>query len=201
MSKKRNPDDSQTTEWTHLVSVESLPKAPLSVHMEAAPEDRKRLSQRMGLLGIKGLTADIDFERQQGSAVIHVTGSFSAVVEQACVVSGKKITSSISEDLEAWYADPVEAVSFAKAKQQREAKKTSAELPILEEKDDPEPIINGAINAGELVAQFLSLAIDPYPHAEEVVYENGDEKNAGNLADTAFSNPFAALKNWKSRKD
>lgn len=195
MSKKKKPGEPIETEWTYMVQVEPITKAPLNISISAGPEDRKRLAKRLGVLGINSLKAELEFERQKGSAVIQVTGHLSAVVEQACVVSGQKMTSSISEDIEAWYADHTEAVSFAKARQEREARKTSAELPILDEKDDPEPIEDGAINAGELVTQFLSLGINPYPQAEGVSSALKDEVSANN--DDIFRNPFAALKDWK----
>jgi hypothetical protein len=75
-------------------------------------------------------------------------------------------------------------------------------VPLLDEQDDPEPITDGKIDLGELVSQFLSLSINPFPHAPGVELpeeQEGDgpvRMSAGNAP-----NPFAALKDWKARRD
>ena len=41
-----------------------------------------------------------------------------------------------------------------------------AELELLPEEEDPEPVVDGMIDVGELAAQFLLLGVDPYPRAK-----------------------------------
>ena len=77
----------------------------------------------------------------------------------------------LSEDVEGWFADKENRVSFAAAKKEREVVKSHAEVEILDEKEDPEAIIDGVIDLGEFTAQHISLAIPPYPHKEGVHYD------------------------------
>jgi hypothetical protein len=55
-------------------------------------------------------------------------------------------------------------------------------MPFLDESEDPEPVIDGKIDAGELVAQYLSLAIDPYPRLEGEEYGGEGEAESHRLA-------------------
>ena len=74
----------------------------------------------------------------------------------------------------------------------------NGETPIINEQEDPEKIIGGKIDLGEVVTQHLSLAIDPYPHKEGVKYEYGDDEPE-KVPEAFKNNPFAALKDWKSK--
>jgi len=75
--------------------------------------------------------------------------------------------------------------------------------PNISEEDIPEPMFNGRIDIGELAAQHLSLALDPYPHAEGVEFEGfgeADEDEDGDDPDEPEKpNPFAALERLKRR--
>ena len=67
------------------------------------------------------------------------------------VVTLELVADEINTDFEAWYADPGQAVSLTKVRYDKQAQKGRVEVPILEEHEDPEPIIEGKIDLGELV--------------------------------------------------
>jgi hypothetical protein len=183
-------------EWSFLIDADKVSHAPLKIMIQPNPEERKLLSQRLGLKSLDSLKADIVFSLQSGK--IHADGVFEAQVKQVCVVSGKPINSTLKESFEAWFSDRDRTVSLAKIRKEKEVEKGKVEMPIMEESEDPEPIIDGKIDAGELVAQYLSLAIDPFPHAEGVAYEHGDDVEKPKKQ--RLDNPFAALKDWKANK-
>jgi hypothetical protein len=54
------------------------------------------------------------------------------------------------------------------------------------------------IDVGELAAQYLSLAIDPYPRS--ITARNMPEGNETVITAGERPNPFAALKDWKAGK-
>jgi uncharacterized metal-binding protein YceD (DUF177 family) len=116
---------------------------------------------------------------------------------QNCVVSLEPFELQLSEEFEGWFADKDNTVSFAAAKKEREVVKPHAEVEILDEKEDPEAIIDGVIDLGEFTAQHISLAIPPYPHKEGVHYEVGDDEFQVDEKSPLRKNPFEALKNWK----
>ncbi len=198
MSRKKSIPAPPAPEWSFPVDTEKVSAAPLRISIHPNAEARKLLAPRLGIKALKSLTADITLVRQPGQATIHVSGELEAAVTQECVVSGQPVEGKIKEKFEAWYGDQEKTVSIVKARYDKTLNKGNAEMPILEEYEDPEPIIEGKIDAGELVAQYLSLAINPYPHAEGVHFEVGDEDEKAVPA--RMDNPFAALKGWKGKK-
>lgn len=186
-------------EWPHPVDADKIGTTPLRIKISPSPEELKRLTKRMGVSEIKDLVGELTLSRDSGRNVIFISGRVRAVVTQGSVVSGKPVKSEINDSFEAWYADQDEAVSFAKAKQERLMREGAGDFPFLEESEDPEPIVDGKIDVGELAAQYLSLAINPYPRAEgEGV---GGDDPLEEVRGEVYENPFAALKDWKNKPD
>lgn len=188
------------SEWTALVEVEKLPAAPKIFKIEADEQERVDLARRMGIVSVEKAEADITLQRVSGG-VIHALGSLRAEVTQSCVVSLAPVREVIEEEFEGWFGSDSSAVSFARAKSDRDAKKSGMESEILEESVDPEPIVNGAVDIGELAAQHLSLSLDPYPHAPGVKYELAVDSHEQTPEGVNLrKNPFEALKDWKEKR-
>ncbi len=186
------------TEWSYLLDVESLEGQSNTMRIAPDDEARRRLAQRLGVVSLDDLQADITISHGVGEAAFHISGHIDVKLTQECVVTLEPISSHIEDDFEAWFADPDAAVSIAKVRHEKLNEKGHGELPILEEQDDPEALVDGKIDLGELVTQYLSLSIDPYPHAEGVEFEQPEAKN-DEEADDLIKNPFAALKDWKDK--
>lgn len=196
MAKK--PQTIVETEWSYFVDVNSLDKDRTAFDISPNEAERKRLCQRLGLVSIEALDAELVVARRAGEVAYHVTGSFKAEITQSCVVTLEPVQSTVSEEFEAWFADPEAAIPLAKARHDRLNEKGHGELPILEESEDPEPLIEGKIDLGELVTQYMALTVNPYPHAEGVEFEQGDDQIA-KPDDALTKSPFAALKDWKDK--
>ncbi|MGB4058070.1 MAG: DUF177 domain-containing protein [Alphaproteobacteria bacterium] len=200
MTKKKK--ESAVPEWSHFVVADKIGGIPTKLALAPGVEERKRLARRAGVSDLKSLEADLTMSRDTGSNVIFISGTLTADVVQHSVISNKPVKSTVTDSFEAWYADPNQAVSFVRAKQERLAREGQAgETPILDENEDPEPILDGKIDVGELVAQYLCLAIDPYPQLEGENFASGDEKVTGKDGSHVYENPFAALKNWKRKQE
>ncbi len=199
MPKKYSGQDS--AEWTVLVDIDKLSAEPKTFRFEASEQERVDLARRLAILSVEHANAVVTLQRLKGN-IIHAIGTLQAEVTQACVVSLAPVAQSIQEEFEGWFGDDDSAVSFARAKSDREAQKANMEVEILEESVDPEPIINGKVDIGELTSQHLALSLDPYPHAPGVKYELGVDtkdqaaKDGANLR----KNPFEALKDWKEKR-
>jgi len=196
---KKSMEEGFEPEWSYLVDSEEIEGKPLEIKAEAGKEEKRALARRLGVISLESLSVDALFSRKKGSLVIHVKGTLRAELTQECVVTTDPVQSTTEEEFEGWFADPEQAVSFAKARQDKLQEKGQNELPVLREQEDPEPITDGQIDLGELVAQHLSLSINPYPHAEGVHYELGDDEIKAQPAESR-QNPFAALKDWKEKQ-
>jgi uncharacterized metal-binding protein YceD (DUF177 family) len=188
-------------EWSHLVNADDIDDKPLKLTISPDQAARSRLIKRLNILSLDDLEAQATLRRMSGNSVIHVQGHVRADITQTCVVSMEPVKSTIKESFEGWFTDKTKTVSFVKARQDKKVKKGHVEIPMLEEHEDPEPMIDGKIDVGELVTQHVSLAINPYPHAKGVAFEHGDEdtEQGQQAAAPNIENPFAALKDWKDK--
>ena len=185
--------------WSHIIQADHAGTDIKNVTIEPDEKQREALAEHFDILAIDNLKADLTFKREQGGLIIHVTGHFSADIQQTCVVTLDPIHSHIEEDFEAWYGDLEQAVSFTKPKQQKDALRQHGETPIVPEKDDPEPIEDGKLDLGDIVMQFVSLAIDPFPQKDGVELGEGDVPEVKEPAPER-KNPFAKLQEWKDKQ-
>lgn len=185
--------------WEHIVKEEEAGESIIDLNLSPEEADRVKIANLLGIVEVKSLNAKLKLTRVRGGMVIRIDGTIKADIVQECVVTLEPIESHIEESFQAWYTDPDQAISFNKARQQREMQKQHGEVPILEESDDPEPIIDGVIDVGDVVTQFLSLSIDPYAHKEGVRYEVGDDEERPETSPIR-KNPFEKLKEWKDKQ-
>lgn len=176
-------------EFSRLVDVDDLKdNETVREKITANDDERAALAERFGLIEISKLKADIRVTNK-GGVVYLVEGSLVADIVQSCVVTVEPVPAHIEESFEVYCAD-AEAIPVVS---------NDMEYDISEDEDLPEPIIDGKIDIGELAAQYLSLAINPYPHAEGVnveddgtVWREHDENDKPERP-----NPFAVLKDLK----
>lgn len=199
MNKDNSDIAALHAEWSHYIEAENiLSGKPLKLHLSPNEEERAALALRLDLIEVKKLEADIELSRVRGGLVVYVKGRFSADIVQRCVVSLEPVPAQIEDQFEAWFTDEGQAISLDKIKRERSNAHKHGEQPITEENEDPEAIIDGRIDLGDLVTQFLSLALDPFPRAEGHHYGIDDEeKNYSEKVTEVRKNPFAALKDWK----
>ncbi len=191
---------SEKTEWSYLVDVERLSDEPEIFTFEADERQRTDIARRLAINSIEYAKASITIQRA-GGGIFHAMGTIDADVTQACVTTQAPVQGHIEDEFEGWFGDKTSnAVSFAKARSEREAKKGHIEAEILEESADPEPIIGGKIDIGELATQYLSLALDPYPRAEGAGSEFLIEPPADKEGAQIRKSPFEALKDWKEKR-
>ena len=74
----------------------------------------------------------------------------------------------------------------------------TGEMVILPDQEQPDPMPAGGLDVGEMVAEQLALAIDPYPRKPDadlqaVLRQHGIDPDAGK------TNPFAALATLKTK--
>jgi uncharacterized metal-binding protein YceD (DUF177 family) len=172
-TEKRGP-------WRAVVTVAQIPDNGLHRDIEADQAARNAMAETAGLREISSVRASFDLVRQSGGRV-HVTGRIQARIGQTCVVTLDPIENEIDEEVD---------LMFAPSEQLPEFIGTADDIPDsdAETADPPEPIENGVIDLGQLAADMLYLAIDPYPRKAGVVFEPQV------AATDPDDHPFAALK-------
>jgi uncharacterized metal-binding protein YceD (DUF177 family) len=145
----RRHSDSQ--EFSRFIEADSVGARPIERQISANAEERAALAERFELRAIDRLEAAFTL-RRAGDGVIHVKGRVRGDVVQSCVVTLEPVPATIEEEFAADFA--------ANSDRQGEDEEIDFEAA-----DPPEPIQNGHIDLGELAAEHLSLALDPYPRA------------------------------------
>jgi len=168
-------------EFSRPVAVETLSLGESRQRMEATPEECAALAERFGLLSLDNFIADLMLNRTgHGKRIrIGLKGTLTANLTQTCVVTLDPVPARIKAEIETMFDSDVDD--------------TEAGNDIDEGFDDPdEPIIDGVIDLGETVAQFLALEIDPFPRIE-----GADEEEMKLESDESSQNPFAVLEKLK----
>ena len=158
--------------------VDRLGAAPIHETLGANAAERAALATRMGLVALDQLSASVTIERAL-SGLIHVKGRLEADIVQTCVVTLSPFPSHV-EDSFALDFGIAEAVA-------------GDEIDVDLDYDPHEPIEDGVIDIGELVAQYLALALDPHPRSPDATLET-----IWSESDPRPLSPFAILKNLKT---
>lgn len=141
----------------------------VTLEVEADEAERAALARRFAIPGVESLTARLE-ARQLITGDILVEGTVSADVVQECVVTLEPVPAHLETTLS-----------------QRFTHRPVSEDEEDENEDPPEPVVDDAIEVGEIIVQNVSLALDPYPRAPGVAFEGMDDE-AGQP-----TGPFAAL--------
>ena len=170
-----------TPEFSRMIDAETISESPRQVEIGADETERRRLAGRFRLQAIDRLSASIRLARRAG--VIHAEGRVEADVAQSCVVTGEPLPAHVDAPFSVRFLPD----AYAAADEE--------EVELSSDDCDTLPLEGGKIDLGELAAETLALALDPYPRspgADAAIKEAG----VGGAADTG---PFAALKSLKDR--
>ncbi len=178
--------DPPAPEFSRVVNLAGLPAAGIHREIEASPGEREALARRFGLPAIAALTGRFAIEpiRSGGVSGARITGDFSARVMQICVVSLEPFENDVAEPIALDFLPP-EALE-------------EGEDAALYQDHDVEPLEGDALDIGELVAQHLSLALDPNPRRPGASFAPTPTINVDS-GDSAGAKPFAALGDLKRK--
>lgn len=170
-------------------------RRPLRIHeigaplrhetLAATPAECAALARRFDLVDLDALTAELSVHRSAGA--IRVSGRFQARGTQPCIISAEPVAFALDDAVEVNFRDGATIADD-------EIELTDAELDEL-------PLDGDSLDLGELVAQSLALALDPWPRAPEAQRAaaarhliSEAEAEALVAADKAAANPFSVLK-------
>lgn len=144
--------------------------------IEASRAECQALAARFGLVAVNRLRATLRLVRigSGARAMVRVRGTLSAQVVQTCVVTLEPLVAEVEEPFGALFA-PESLVAA-------EPEEILLDPMSLDE-DLAEPMVGGAIDLGELTAQHLSLALDPYPRRPDAAFPAWIEESAGAAAE------------------
>ena len=157
-----------------LVDVDTLPvKGPFRGTLVCTADECAALAERFGFLKTGDVMAELRIDRV-GPDAWDVTGRLSAEVVQPCIATGEPVA---------------ETVDFAI--EERYVRAASDDEEVVVGPEDSEPLVDGCIDLGEIVAQSLALGVSSWPRSADAP----DRFEAG---DTSQTHPFAKLGSLKA---
>jgi uncharacterized metal-binding protein YceD (DUF177 family) len=172
-----------SVEFARPLRVDTIGDDARIVEIDANGEERAALAKRFELIGIDRLTGKFTIRRD--AAGIVAEGRVAATVTQACSITGDPLPAIVDEPVALRFVPEDDAG-------QDEVELGDSDIDVI-------PYDGGAIDLGEVAAETMALALDPFPrgpNAEAVL------KDAGVLSEEQ-AGPFgvlAALKDKLAKK-
>jgi len=132
-------DKKENSEIERIVDLDRLGNNGTAVDIVASDSERAALAKRFGFLGLPALSV--------------VEGRLRGKVVQACVLTLDPVTQELD--------DAFRLVFKKDLADERDPE--SGEAVLSAHADSPEPLSGNLLDVGEIVAEQLSLAADPYP--------------------------------------
>jgi len=181
------------TEYSRRLKLAEIPDGESNHTIEANAAECAAIADRLGIEAVLTLSAEMVVVRPDGP-IIQIKGRISAGIRQICVVTLEPFESELSEEFTA---------SFTTETVSDDEEPEVVVDAVLD--DEPEPVVGGRIDLGELVVQYLSLALDSFPRRPDLTAEeldiDGVETDVEARSDDQPNrgNPFAVLEHMKRR--
>jgi uncharacterized metal-binding protein YceD (DUF177 family) len=142
----------QKSEIERMVDLDRMSSGSAALDITASDGERAALAKRFGFVGLPAFSARVTIDRRPGGQVI-VEGRLRGRIVQACILTLDPVTQEL---------DDVFRIVF-KQDLTEEKDPESGEALLNAQVDAPEPLAGNMLDVGEIVAEQLSLAADPYP--------------------------------------
>ena len=166
---KERDMEQNAREFSYMLDVDKIPASGTELDLTADEKQREALAKRFGLNAVVELRAKAVLNRVNRKRV-RMKASFDAKVVQECVVTLKPFEQRVSDEF----------VVIFSSEDEPSVRKNEIDLDMSEE-DDIEYVDNEKVDIGELIAEYFSLALDPFPRSPDAVFrEEEDEENEKN---------------------
>jgi uncharacterized metal-binding protein YceD (DUF177 family) len=165
-------DNMPQVEFSRFLEVARIPKLGSHEKLQADAKECAALAQRLMVPALHSLSAELKVKPWRGGG-LKVTGELKADVEQESVVSLEVFRTKMIVPIERYFL-------------------TAPKGEDLEADEDIEPIVNGVIDVGEVIAETLALELDPYPRKPGEVFMSDTIEDVEETSEKP--NPFKVLR-------
>ena len=137
--------------FSKCLSVDKITEAVSSFNFSATDEDCNATAERLGILAVHKFEARLKVNKIPTLKAILVEGRIKAKIEQACILSNEGVVETVNDTFQSYFVASKEDVERLEEN----------DPAFLDEDID---VIDGDnIDVAELVTQYLSIFINPYP--------------------------------------
>jgi uncharacterized metal-binding protein YceD (DUF177 family) len=171
--------------FSHPFRVDARHEFPVAIKLVASEGERAAIARALDIPAIAALTASLKVARGAGGRFI-VSGDLDARLTRVCVVSLDPFEIDVHEPIR---------IDFARIEEPRTNDPAARTVDVHVEDGDepPDPLVDGTIDLGAVVTEFLALALDPHPRKPGVDFQ------PGSAGDEPAPSPFAALGRLKDK--
>ncbi len=170
----------ETPEFSYVIHPSEHGEKEKIYELEADSGECEALALRFDLLGIEYFRPRLGFQRLRGDATYRLRGRIRARVTQQCVVTLEPVVSDIDAPFEVFFHMDFQGDRFEMAVER-----------------EIEPLDGDLLDLGEIAAEELVMALDPYPRRHDIAPSEFTLETDPGLRPT---HPFAALAAIKGKK-
>lgn len=189
-STNNNTTTEINVEFSRIVDVLHVGSKGKYYHYQTTDEENKSLAERYNIVAVKLLSAECNLiPIKKGKYNLAVT--FNAEIIQSCVISLEPVEEKITGNFTAILIQ-----------ESNKTHRESSEIDFDPDEDDIEYLSSNLVDVGELIAQNLSLEINPYPRKPDATgKELGKEILTEDdvMIKSEKQNPFHVLKSLKHK--
>jgi uncharacterized metal-binding protein YceD (DUF177 family) len=177
-------DKQQKSEIERLIDLDHMGAGGMALEITPNDSERQALAKRFGFLDLPVFSARVTIDRQLGEQIV-VEGRLRGRVVQACVLSLEPVVQELDDGFRLLFSPGLS----------EERDPDSGEALVSASPEAPEPLAGSILDVGEIVAEQLSLAADPYPRRPGVKLEDVMPRLRGPVrpARDQRRHPFAGL--------
>ena len=149
------------SEIERIVDIDRMGPAGTALEIAASDSERAALIKRFGFLGLPAFSARVTVDRRPGGQVV-VVGRLRGRIVQACILTLDPVSQDLDETFRLVFKEGLA----------EERDPESGEALVSAQADAPEPLPGNLLDVGEIVAEQLSLAAEPYPRKPGVTLED-----------------------------
>jgi len=149
------------SEIERIVDIDRMGPAGTALEIAASDSERAALIKRFGFLGLPAFSARVTVDRRPGGQVV-VVGRLRGRIVQACILTLDPVSQDLDETFRLVFKEGLA----------EERDPESGEALVSAQADAPEPLPGNLLDVGEIVAEQLSLAAEPYPRKQGVKLED-----------------------------
>lgn len=169
-------------EFSRLIDLTKLSSIDTLLTFKADEKECADVAKRFDLVSVSSLSGSCTIIHDTQEECYRINGDIKAKCEQRCIVTLKPVAETIQESFSVWL----------RPSSRQEEDESNEELDPY---DDIDYYVGDSIDMGEIITQYLSVFLDPYPKAEsaklhkEIMVDDNDDIKV---------NPFKDLEKLKS---
>ncbi|MCB9944623.1 MAG: DUF177 domain-containing protein [Geminicoccaceae bacterium] len=146
-------------ELTRLASLEDLPVAGRTMEIFADPVERASIARRLDLAGLGRFEARLHLSHGPREGIVILRGNLEIDATQTCVVTLDPVAMIMEIPIERYFS------LCGRSDDDGDHAGEDEEIVVGIDNEEPEPLVNGLLDVGEIAVEELSLSLDPYPRS------------------------------------